>query len=214
MALSDRLSREGYHVQLATSGDEGSSLAASRDLDLMILDVMLPGRSGFEIARNVRNQGIDTPILMLTARGEVTDRVVGLQFGADDYLTKPFEFIELLARIQALMRRAERARVKIDPEPAEYGDIHVDFRSARVLRKGEPVPLSSKELQLLRFFIANAGTAITRDELLDAVWGYDSMTNTRTVDMHVARLRQKLEADPNDPKLIVTVRGLGYRFER
>jgi two-component system alkaline phosphatase synthesis response regulator PhoP len=214
LALDDRLSREGYQVQLATRGDEGARLAISRDLDLIILDVMLPGRSGFEIARELRNRDVETPILMLTARGEVTDRVVGLQFGADDYLTKPFEFIELLARIEALLRRARLTQhPKPELETARYGEIEIDFRSARVFRRGEPVPLSSKELQLLRFFVENAGAAITRDELLDAVWGYDTTTNTRTVDMHVARLRQKLETDPNDPKLIVTVRGLGYRFE-
>ena len=212
LALSDRLTLEGYQIQLATSGDEGGRLAAESGVDLIILDVMLPGRSGFEIARDLRNRTINTPILMLTARGEVTDRVVGLQCGADDYMTKPFEFIELLARIQALLRRSG-AGAKPLSETVEYGDVQVDFRSARVFRSGEPVVLSSKELQLLRFFIENAGAAMTRDELLDAVWGYDSMTNTRTVDMHVARLRQKLEADPNDPRLIVTVRGLGYRFD-
>lgn len=213
LALSDRLSLEGYQVELATNGDEGIRLAESSAPDLLILDVMLPGRSGFEIARDLRNRGMDLPILMLTARGEVTDRVVGLQFGADDYLTKPFEFIELLARIQALLRRSARSRSGPVFETAEYGEILVDFRSARVSKGGAPVLLSSKELQLLRFFIENAGAAMTRDELLNAVWGYDAMTNTRTVDMHVARLRQKLESDPNDPKLIVTVRGLGYRFE-
>jgi DNA-binding response OmpR family regulator len=214
LALSDRLSREGYQVQIATDGNQGAALAANRNLDLVVLDVMLPGRSGFEIARDVRNEGLDTPILMLTARGEVADRVVGLGFGADDYLTKPFEFIELLARIEALLRRARRAHARKEVETAEYGDVRIDFRAAQVFRNSEPVLLSSKELQLLRFFVENEGVALTRDELLDAVWGYDSLTNTRTVDVHVGRLRQKLESEPNDPKLIVTVRGLGYRFER
>lgn len=213
LALTDRLSREGYQVQLAVNGNEGARLAESRDLDLIVLDVMLPGKSGFEIASDLRSRGRDIPILMLTARGEVTDRVVGLQFGADDYLTKPFEFIELLARIEALLRRADRGRPKHPVETTRFGDIEIDFRSAQVFRGGALVPLSSKELQLLRFFVENAGAAITRDELLDAVWGYDTTTNTRTVDMHVARLRQKLEADPNSPKLIITVRGLGYRFD-
>jgi DNA-binding response OmpR family regulator len=213
LALSDRLAREGFQVQLAVNGHEGARMAASRDLDLVILDVMLPGKSGFEIARDLRSRGRNIPLLMLTARGEVTDRVVGLQFGADDYLTKPFEFIELLARIQALLRRAERGRPRPQIETTRFGEIEVDFRSARVFRAGTPIQLSSKELQLLRFFVENAGAALTRDELLDAVWGYDTSTNTRTVDMHVARLRQKLEADANAPRLIVTVRGLGYRFE-
>jgi two-component system alkaline phosphatase synthesis response regulator PhoP/two-component system response regulator VicR len=149
---------------------------------------------------------------MLTARAEVADRVVGLQSGADDYLTKPFEFIELLARIQALLRRAEREREKRLPDIVEKGDLRIDARSARVFLKGKQVFLSSKEMQLLRFFVENEGVALTRDALLDAVWGYDPMTNTRTVDMHVARLRQKLALDAGGDNLIVTVRGLGYRF--
>ncbi len=213
LALSDRLRREGYEVQMATDGDEGARLAIGAEHDLAILDVMLPGKSGFEIARDVRSLGIETPMLMLTARGEVTDRVVGLEYGADDYLTKPFEFIELLARIRALLRRATPARKQKDlPDVVEFGSLRVDFRSARVFRKNELVGLSSKEMQLLRCFMENEGVALTRDELLDAVWDYDSMTSTRTVDVHVAWLRQKLESEPDEPKLIFTVRGLGYRF--
>ena len=212
LALSDRLTQEGYQVESATDGDQASAMVARCEHDLVILDVMLPGKSGFEIAREARNQGLDTPILMLTARGEVTDRVVGLEFGADDYLTKPFEFIELLARIQALLRRAERGAVRAVPDTIEYGDVRIDLRSAQVFRKEELVQLSTKEMQLLQYFIENAGVALSRDELLDAVWGYDTSTNTRTVDVHVGRLRQKLESEPNDPKLIITVRGLGYRF--
>jgi DNA-binding response OmpR family regulator len=210
LALSDRLSREGYRVEIVADG--AVELDSVGDHDLMILDVMLPGRSGFDIARDIRSRGLGIPILMLTARGEVTDRVVGLQFGADDYLTKPFEFIELLARIHALLRRAGREAEK-DTSAVEFGDLRVDFRSAQAFRNGEPVQLSSKELQLLRFLVKNPGVALSRDELLDAVWGYNAMTNTRTVDVHVARLRQKLEAEPNDPQFIITVRGIGYRFE-
>lgn len=212
LALSDRLSQQGYQVEVARDGDAGMAMASSGDYDLMILDVMLPAKNGFEIARDVRSRGMDLPILMLTARGEVADRVVGLQFGADDYLTKPFEFIELLARIEALLRRAGRGLARTVPDTVQFGDVKVDFKSARVFRKGEPIPISSKEMQLLRFFVQNTGVALSRDELLDAVWGYDAMTNTRTVDVHVARLRQKLEAEPNEPRLIITVRGLGYRF--
>ena len=212
LALSDRLTREGYQVELATNGTDGAAKLASNEFELVILDVMLPGKSGFEVAREARSAGIDTSILMLTARGEVTDRVVGLEFGADDYLTKPFEFIELLARMQALLRRAGRTRQQNLPEIVEVGDLKVDFRSAQVFRNGEQVQLSSKEMQLLRFFLENQGVAVTRDELLDAVWGYSAMTNTRTVDVHVARLRQKLESKPTEPKLIITVRGHGYRF--
>ncbi len=213
MALSDRLRREGYDIEVATDGIQGARLAAEAGHDLAILDVMLPGKNGFEIARDVRSLGIETPILMLTARGEVTDRVVGLEYGADDYLPKPFEFIELLARIRALLRRANPAQKKKDlPDVVEFGSLRVDFKSAQVFHHDALVGLSSKEMQLLRFFIENTGVALTRDELLDAVWDYDSMTNTRTVDVHVARLRQKIELEPDEPKLIFTVRGLGYRF--
>ena len=213
LALSDRLRREGYEIQVATDGDQGARLAAAAEHDLAILDVMLPGKNGFEIARDLRGLGIETPILMLTARGEVTDRVVGLEYGADDYLTKPFEFIELLARIRALLRRAAPAQKKKDlPDVVEFGSLRVDFRSAQVFHNNELVRLSSKEMQLLRFFIENEGVALPRDELLEAVWDYDTMTSTRTIDVHVARLRQKLESEPNEPRLIFTVRGLGYRF--
>ena len=212
LALSDRLEREGYRVDSATDGDQGAQMVAGGNHDLVILDVMLPFKNGFEIAREARTDGLDVPILMLTARGEVTDRVVGLEFGADDYLTKPFEFIELLARIQALLRRAEFKSAKAGAHTIEYGDLRIDLRSAQAFRKDEPLALSSKEMQLLQYFIENAGVALTRDNLLGAVWGYDSSTNTRTVDVHVGRLRQKLEDEPNSPQLIITVRGLGYRL--
>ncbi len=212
LALSDRLTQEGYRVESATDGKRGAAMLAAREHDLVILDVMLPGKSGFDIAREARNQAIDIPILMLTARGGVTDRVVGLEFGADDYLTKPFEFIELLARIQALLRRIERGAARAVSGSFEYEGIRIDVRSAQVFLNDELVQLSTKEMQLLQYFIENAGVALTRDGLLDAVWGYDLGTNTRTVDVHVGRLRQKLESEPNDPKLIITVRGIGYRF--
>ena len=212
LALSDRLEREGYRVDTAKDGEQGARMVAAGDHHLVILDVMLPFKNGFQIAREARSHGLDVPILMLTARGEVSDRVVGLEFGADDYLTKPFEFIELLARIQALLRRAELRAARASSDTLEYGDLRVDLRSAQAFRNGSPLALSSKEMQLLRYFIENAGVALTRDNLLGAVWGYDSSTNTRTVDVHVGRLRQKLEDEPNNPKLIITVRGLGYRL--
>jgi two-component system alkaline phosphatase synthesis response regulator PhoP len=186
--------------------------AASGDHDLLILDVMLPGKDGFEIASHVRRQGVQTPILMLTARGEVTDKVVGLDLGADDYLTKPFEFIELMARIGALLRRSERGSARAAMNTLEFGDVCVDFRSAEATRAGEPVQLSAKELELLRYLGQNPGAVLSRDELLDSVWGYDAMPTTRTVDVHIARLRQKLEADPAAPEFILTVRGWGYKL--
>ena len=212
LALSDRLTREGFEVELASDGFEGMQRAVGGEHDLVILDVMLPGTDGFEIAREMRNRGLETPILMLTARAEVTDKVVGLDLGADDYLTKPFEFIELMARIGALLRRAGRHSGEPKVSSVEFGDVSVDFRSAEASRAGEPVSLSAKELELLRYLAENSGAVLSRDELLDSVWGYDAMPTTRTVDVHIARLRQKLEADPGDPEFILTVRGLGYKL--
>jgi two-component system alkaline phosphatase synthesis response regulator PhoP len=212
LALSDRLTREGFEVELASDGERGMELAESGAHDLVILDVMLPGKDGFEIASEMRRKGLQTPVLMLTARGETTDKVVGLELGADDYLTKPYEFIELIARVRALLRRAEAPERDASINVVEFGDVRVDFRSAEATRAGEQVQLAAKELELLRYLAANAGAVLSRDELLDSVWGYDAMPTTRTVDVHIARLRQKLEADPATPEFIVTVRGLGYKL--
>ena len=212
LALTDRLVREGYRVERAADGRSGVELAASGNHDLVILDVMLPGKNGFEVASEVRGRGLEAPILMLTARGEVTDKVVGLNSGADDYLTKPFEFIELLARISALLRRADRGSTGPPPSAVQLGEIHIDFRSAEVRRGDQVVQLSARELELLRYLVEHHGAVLSRDELLDAVWGYDSLPTTRTVDVHVARLRQKLESAPSDPQYILTVRGLGYKL--
>jgi two-component system alkaline phosphatase synthesis response regulator PhoP len=212
LALRDRLTGEGYVVECVGDGNAGEKLASTAAYDLILLDVMLPGKDGFDIARELRIQGVDTPILMLTARGEVTDKVVGLQLGADDYLTKPFEFIELLARIRALLRRSERAVAKRQTEAFEFGGVSVNFSNAEVVRDGEPVHLSAREFQLLCHFVENPGVVLSRDELLDAVWGYNAMPATRTVDVHVARLRRKLEVNPSHPQHIRTVIGLGYKF--
>jgi two-component system alkaline phosphatase synthesis response regulator PhoP len=211
-ALRDRLQGEGYEVDCVDDGLEGESRASSEAYDLILLDVMLPGKDGFDVARELRIKGVDTPILMLTARGEVTDKVVGLQLGADDYLTKPFEFIELLARMRALLRRSEGAVSRRPSATFSFGNVSVSFDNAEVLRDGEPVHLSARELRLLRHFIEHPGIVLSRDELLDAVWGYDAMPTTRTVDVHVARLRQKIENNPSHPQHIITVIGLGYKF--
>ena len=211
LALSDRLASEGYTVETCGDGDTAVQRASGEPFDLMILDVMLPGRDGFDVARTLRQQGIQTPILMLTARGEVVDRVVGLKLGADDYLTKPFEMIELLARLEALLRRAPAAGV-ISLERYQFGDVTVDVRKAEVVRDGVPVDLSAKEFQLLRYFIEHRGATLSREELLQQVWGYHSTPSTRTVDVHVAWLRQKLEPNPRMPQYILTVHGLGYKF--
>lgn len=212
LALSDRLTREGFAIESARHGDRGAELATRGDYDLVILDVMLPGKDGLEIAREMRRHGVMTPVLMLTARGETADKVLGLEFGADDYLTKPYEFIELVARVRALLRRADAAEPADSVNAVEFGDVRVDFRSAEATRAGEPVRLAAKELELLRYLVENAGCVLSRDELLDSVWGYDAMPSTRTVDVHIARLRQKLEANPATPEFIVTVRGLGYKL--
>ena len=210
LTVLDRLKSEGYAVECAVDGDEGSKRATNEPFDLVILDVMLPKRSGFDVCRDIRQRGLDTPVLMLTARTQVTDRVVGLKLGADDYLMKPFAMAELLARIEARLRRKEAEA----PRPGAYrfGDVVVDFRKAEVEREGRELSLSAKEFQLLRYFIENKGATLSRDELLDHVWGYDAMPSTRTVDVHVAWLRRKLEPNPRHPQYILTLHGLGYKF--
>jgi two-component system alkaline phosphatase synthesis response regulator PhoP len=217
LTLSDRLIVEGYSVETAGDGDLALARATSERFDAIVLDVMLPRRDGFDVCRTLRQRGITTPILMLTARGQVVDRVVGLKLGADDYLVKPFEAIELLARVEALLRRAP-ADVTIPvggPAGAAryvFDTVVVDVRRAEVTRGGAPVELSAKEFQLLRYFLEHRGATISRDELLHQVWGYQNTPSTRTVDVHVAWLRQKLEPNPKIPQIIVTVHGLGYKF--
>jgi len=211
LTLTDRLVNEGYQVETAGDGEAGLARALEGSFDLILLDVMLPGRDGFEVCRELRSRGVQVPIVMLTARGQVVDRVVGLKLGADDYVTKPFEMIELLARIEALFRRA-RAAVSAPAGTYAFGDVRVDFRRAEVFRGAAPLALSALEFKLLAYFIQNRGALLTRDELLDKVWGYDAMPTTRTVDVHVASLRQKLERNPSRPEYILTVHRRGYRF--
>src|SRR5881396_2740286 len=211
ITLTDRLASEGYRVETASDGETGLARATSGGYDLIVLDVMLPRMNGFDVCREVRQRGVTTPILMLTARGQVVDRVVGLKLGADDYLTKPFETIELMARLEALLRR-RRSGVQAPGGTYRFGEVVVDFRRAEVTRGGKIVDLSAREFKLLRHFIAHRGATLSRDELLSKVWGYDEMPLTRTVDVHVAGLRQKIEANPKSPEYIVTVHGLGYKF--
>jgi two-component system, OmpR family, alkaline phosphatase synthesis response regulator PhoP len=212
LALSDRLTAEGFKVETAGDGHTAITRATSSPFDVIVLDVMLPGRDGFDVAKTIRQQGIQTPILMLTARTQVVDRVVGLKLGADDYLTKPFETIELLARIEALMRRAPSGPAGLTLERYQFGDITVDVRKAEVMQKGLALDLSAKEFQLLKYFIEHRGATISRDELLHEVWGYANTPSTRTVDVHVAWLRQKLEPNARVPQYILTVHGMGYKF--
>jgi len=211
LTLTDRLTSEGYAVDSASDGQSGLERAASGAYDLIVLDVMLPRMNGFDVCREVRRRGVTAPILMLTARGQVVDKVVGLKLGADDYLTKPFEMPELMARLEALLRRRPSA-ARPGGEAYRFGDVVVDFRRAEVTRGGQLVDLSAREFKLLRHFIEHRGATLSRDELLTEVWGYDEMPLTRTVDVHVAGLRQKIEANPKAPEYILTMHGLGYKF--
>jgi two-component system alkaline phosphatase synthesis response regulator PhoP len=213
LTLCDRLRSEGYEVESAAEGQSGLALALDGVFDTIILDVMLPNISGFDICRRVRQHGKQTPILMLSARGEVVDKVAGLQFGADDYVAKPFEFAELLARIEALLRRAALPNTPAGATEYTFGDIRVDFKRTEVSRNGEPVPLSAREFHLLRYLIEHRDETLDRDVLLKEVWGYTAAIPTRTLDVHVAWLRQKLEPNPKTPVYILTVRGFGYKFE-
>lgn len=210
MTLTDRLMAEGYEVESAIDGETGLQRACADAFDLVILDGMLPGRDGFDVCRSIRQRGVVTPILMLTARGQVVDRVVGLKLGADDYLVKPFEMAELLARLEALLRRVPPAPAPVDVY--QFGDVHVDFRRAEVTRAGKQLDVSAREFKLLKYFIEHRGATLSRDELLNEVWGYNAMPSTRTVDVHIAWLRQKLEANPRRPEYIHTIHGLGYKF--
>jgi two-component system alkaline phosphatase synthesis response regulator PhoP len=212
MTVGDRLRNEGYAVECAADGDEGFEKATQIPFDLIILDVMLPRKSGFVVCRDIRQAGLITPILMLTARGQTSDKVNGLKIGADDYVTKPFNMLELMARVEALLRRAP-SRPVAQTSGFDFGSIHVDLLGTEATRDGEVVNLSAREFQLLRYFIERRGTTLSREELLKQVWGYSADMYTRTVDVHVASLRQKLEEDPKQPKFILTVQGLGYKFK-
>jgi len=211
ITLTDRLQSEGFNVKTATDGEAGLSLALAENFDLIILDVMLPKKNGLDVCRDLRQKNITTPILMLTAKGETIDKVLGLKLGADDYLTKPFEMMELLARVEALLRRSLQTNQN-SPDAFRFGDVSIDFRRAEVLKNNESLELSAIEFKLLQFLIENRGAVHSRDKLLDEVWGYDAMPSTRTVDVHVAWLRQKLETNPKHPQYIQTVHGLGYKF--
>jgi len=211
MTLTDRLKSEGYVPECAVDGADGLKKALQGSYDLIILDVMMPNKNGFDVCRDIRKAGLVVPIIMLTARGQLVDKVLGLKIGADDYLTKPFELLELLARIEALLRRG--AAQPVDKADAiQFGPIRVDLRGTTVTKDGKVVPLSAREFRLLRYFVQNSGATLSREVLLKEVWGYSEDTFTRTVDVHVGSLRQKLEMDSKQPKLIITVPGLGYKF--
>lgn len=210
-SLQDRLRSGGYHVTRASDGVSGLELAGRSDIDLVILDGMLPGMDGLEVLKQLREIGSGLPVLMLTARGQTMDKVVGLTYGADDYMTKPFEMVELLARVEALLRRASPGTRNVD-SILEAGPVRVDPALAEVRVSGRPIALSAREFSLLVYFMQHEGRVIRRDELLREVWGYDERLVTRTVDVHVAQLRQKLERNAGHPEFIHTVHGFGYKF--
>lgn len=208
--LRDNFEFEGYQVVSAPDGVAGLERALKDSPDLVILDVMMPRMSGLDVCKQLKQKRPSIPIIMLTARGQEVDKVVGLELGADDYVTKPFSIRELLARVKAVLRRAQ-------PLPKEkerylFGDVEVDVRKCQVSRKGRALEFSSKEFDLLKYFLCHSGEAISRDKLLEEVWGYDKFPTTRTVDAHIVRLRQKLEPKPEDPHYFLTVHGVGYKF--
>lgn len=207
--LGDRLRREGFRVDESDDGQDGFDKAVQNPFDLIILDLMLPRRGGLDICRDLRQMGLATPVLVLSARSETVDKVVGLRLGADDYVTKPFESSELLARIEALLRRMPTRTSK---EVYQCGSVRVDLRRGEVRREENPIYLSAREFQLLRYLIERAGEVVPRADILRTVWGYESGTYTRTVDVHVSSLRQKLEEDSKNPELILTVPGIGYQL--
>jgi two-component system alkaline phosphatase synthesis response regulator PhoP len=210
LALRDGFQYQGYAVSVASDGAEGLRLARQLDVDLVILDVMLPRMSGLEVCRELRALRDDVPILMLTARTQEADKVEGLRLGADDYVTKPFSFVELEARVEALLRRVAR---RVEPDVLRVGDLALDFKRLRATRAGAELELSAREFAILSCLLARRGEAVSREELLQRVWGYERLPFTRTVDMHIAKLRRKIERDPAEPELILTVHGRGYRFE-
>jgi two-component system alkaline phosphatase synthesis response regulator PhoP len=212
MTLRDRLASEGHEIDVARDAESGLRRAASEHFNLIILDVMLPGESGFDVCRDLRQRGVTVPVIMLTARGQLIDKVLGLKIGADDYVTKPFEMAELLARVEAQLRRTLIRPLAVLPPSYEFGAVRINFQRAEVERDGKLVDLSALEFKLLRFLISRRGDTLSRDQMLNEVWGYDAMPSTRTVDVHIAGLRQKLEENPRHPSFIVTVHGLGYKF--
>ncbi len=209
--VGDSLRSEGYSVDYACDGMEGIEKATGQPVDLIVLDIMLPRKDGFAVCQAIRAAGRSTPILMLTARSRIEDTVQGLKIGADDYLTKPFNMVELMARVAALLRRAS-AKAEPPVSVYEFGSIRVDLRGTEVTRAGKVVELSAREFQLLKFLIEHRGETLSRDVLLRDVWGYGAKIHTRTVDMRIANLRQQLEEDPKEPEFILTVQGLGYKF--
>ena len=215
MGLMDNLQYEGYHVELAEDGEKGLQKIQTGHYDLILLDAMMPRMSGFDVCRHARKLGVKTPIIFLTAKGEEIDKVLGLEIGADDYITKPFSLRELLARVKAILRRAETMGSELTSEgitSAAIGRLDIDFRKYEAFEDGKPVKLSHKEFDILKFLLENKNEIVSRADLLEFVWGYEAQPTTRTVDNFILKLRQKTEINPNEPKIIITVHGIGYKL--
>jgi len=210
LGLRKNLEWDGFDVIAAPDGDTGLSCALNDRPDLILLDIMLPKLSGLDVCRRLRNSGVNTPVIMLTARGQEIDKVLGLEIGADDYVTKPFSIRELLARVRALLRRSATQVTR--SQSYRFGEIELNFASHQARKGGQPLELSPREFGMLKYFILHRGETVTRDQLLDEVWGYDNFPLTRTVDNHVARLRQKIEKNPAEPEYVITVHRIGYKF--
>ncbi len=210
--IKDNLEFEGYEVDTASDGKEGLQKILSDGFDLVLLDVMLPHISGFDVCKKVRHENNDTPIIFLTAKGEEIDKVIGLESGGDDYLTKPFSLRELLARVKAVLRRTEKQSVNTSSQAIEIGRLRVDFTTYTASIDGEPVKMTSKEFEILQYLLKHKNATISRDSLLDNVWGYDFQPTARTIDNFILKLRHKIEENPNEPQIIITVHGMGYRL--
>ncbi len=210
VALRDGFAYEGYDVLMAQDGCTGLEMASDQAVDLILLDVMLPEMSGFDLCQQLRRIGNKLPIIMLTARGQEIDKVLGLKLGADDYMTKPFSFMELLARVEAVLRRSSNSPTTLTQ--ATFGRIVVNFASREATKNGQELDLSPREFQILHYLVEHRGEVVSRDQLLDAVWGYKNSPFTRTVDMHIAKLRKKIEERPTDPRYILTMHRFGYKF--
>jgi DNA-binding response OmpR family regulator len=212
LGLRDNLELEGYEVQTAADGDEGLAKAASFNPDLVILDVMLPKKNGFDVCRELRGRSSSLPIVMLTARSAETDKVLGLELGADDYVTKPFSITELLARVRAVLRRAATQKQTPSADLVRIGDIEIDFKLHQARRGKARIEFTAREFDLLRYFVQHTGQVVTREQILNEVWGYEEFPTTRTIDNFVAKLRQKIEHAPHAPEHILTIHGSGYKF--
>lgn len=208
LGLRDNFEFEGYAVSVARDGEEGLNQALAEKPDLIILDVMMPRMNGLDVCRQLRGRNVDAPIIMLTARGQEMDKVIGLEIGADDYVTKPFSLQELLARVRAILRRQARRSI----EAYRFGDIDLDFKRYQASKDGRPLDLSPREYEILKYMVERRGETVTREQLLDEVWGYDNYPLTRTIDNHIAKLRHKIEPAPAEPRYIITIHRIGYRF--